>query len=305
MDLLKIDTDSCTSCGACLDECPFALLEMKSGASIPTARDIPGRSARERCINCGHCAAVCPTGALTVYPIPRSTIPGLPVPPGVPERQGPEDCPRIRPELEVNPGQVDQLLMARRSHRAYRETPVPRETLEDVIRVASYGPTPHNSQLAKWLVISDRDEMRRIAQHIIDFMKDSATNRRIGSEVSWDYEGTDSDMIVQMWERGEDSIFRGAPHLIIVHGPDFLRAPRVPQTQFIIDLTFLELAAHARGLATVWIGFLMAALQLWPPLTEAIRLPEGQEPYAAMAIGYPRNTYQRIPRRNEPEITWR
>jgi hypothetical protein len=50
---------------------------------------------------------------------------------------------------------------------------------------------------------------------------------------------------------------------------------------------------------------LMAALQLWPPLTEAIGLPEGQELYAAMVIGYPRNTYRCIPLRNRPEVTWR
>ena len=108
-----------------------------------------------------------------------------------------------------------------------------------------------------------------------------------------------------MWEKGEDSIFRGAPHLIVIYGPSFLRNLRVPETQFIINMTFLELAAYARGLATVWYGFLMVALHLWPPTAEAIELPEGQEIYAAMGVGYPKNVYQRIPLRNGPEITWR
>ena len=91
----------------------------------------------------------------------------------------------------------------------------------------------------------------------------------------------------------------------MAHGPSFLRRLHVPQSQFTINVTFLELAAYARGLATVWDGFLMAALQLWPPMVEAIGLPVGQEVYAAMGVGYPRNTYRRIPLRNGPEIVWR
>ena len=304
MSLVKVDPDECIRCGACVDECPFRLLEMATIDSLPAPRDIEWRSAQERCINCGHCAAVCPTDALTVYPTPHSTIPRVPLPAGVPERQGPEECPLIRAQLRVTPEQVDQQLMARRTHRAYRDRQVPRETLAELIRVASYAPTPHNGQLARWLVISDRDKIRRIGQSIIDFMKNSTRAPEAGTAPSWDYRGTDSDVIVDLWEKGEDSVFRGAPHLIIVYGPDFLKGARVLQTQFAMNLTFLELAAYARGLATVWVGFLMAAFELWPPLAEAVGLPEGQAIYADMGIGYPKNAYRRIPLRNEPQISW-
>jgi nitroreductase/NAD-dependent dihydropyrimidine dehydrogenase PreA subunit len=299
-----VDPDACILCGACVEECPFSLLEMTTPDSIPTPRDIEWRSAQERCVSCGHCATVCPTDALTVHPPPRSTIPGIPLPTVVPHRQGPEDCPLVRAELRVSPTQVDQQLMARRSHRAYEKTRVPREKLEQIIRIAAYAPTPHNSQSARWLVISDGAKIRRIGQAVIDFMKDSAGGPGEGSGSSWDYRGTDSDIIVDLWEKGEDSIFRGAPHLVIVYGPGFLRSMRVPQTQFVINLTFLELAACARGLATVWDGYVMAALELWPPVAAAIGLPKGQEVYAAMSVGYPKNTYRRIPVRNGPEISW-
>jgi nitroreductase/ferredoxin len=305
MSLVAVDPDKCIYCGRCLEECPFALLEMKTEDSLPTPRSIEVRSAQERCINCGHCAAVCPTAALTAFPIPHSTIPGA-GPTGVmPERQAPEDFRPIRPELAVSPEQIDQLLMGRRSHRAYSQRQVPRETLEELVRVAGYAPTPHNSQLARWMVISDKDQLRRIAQTIIDFMKQSAKNDGGPADLPWDYRGTDSDTIVDIWEKGEDSIFRGAPHLIIIHGPSFLRDIGVPHLQFTINLTFLELAAYPRGLATVWIGFLMIAAQSWRPTIDALGLPEGQELYGSMAIGYPKNTYSRIPSRREPEINWR
>ena len=307
MSLVRVDAERCTLCGACLEECPFRLLEMETEHSVPAPRATAERSAQERCINCGHCAVVCPTAALTVYPTPRSTIPGGSLPSVVPAQQGPEDCPPILPELSVSPEQVDQLLMARRTHRAYRERQIPRETLEGLVRVAAYAPTPHNSQMARWIIISDKSEIRRIGQSVIDFMKDSARDQDpgAGARSSWDYRGTDSDLIVALWDEGEDSILRGAPHLVIAYGPDFSQGPRVPQTQFIINMTYLELAACARGLGTVWIGFLMAASQLWPPTAQAIGLPEGQVVHAAMSIGYPRNVYRRIPLRNGPQITWR
>ena len=307
MSLVRVDAERCTLCGACLEECPFRLLEMETEDSIPAPRAMAGRSAQERCINCGHCAVVCPTAALTVYPTPRSTIPGGSLPPVVPERQGPKDCPPILPELGVSREQVDQLLMARRTHRAYLDRQIPRETLEELVRVAAYAPTPHNSQMARWMIISNKSEIRRIGQSVIDFMKDSARDREpgTGARSPWDYHATDSDVIVDLWEKGEDSIFRGAPHLVIVHGPDLSKGPRVPQAQFIINMSFLELAACARGLGTVWIGFLMAASQLWRPTAEAIGLPGGQVVHAAMGVGYPRNVYRRIPRRNGPQIAWR
>lgn len=305
MSLVGVDADRCTLCGACLDECPFRLLEMESEGALPSPRAIPGRSAQERCINCGHCTAVCPEAALTVYPTPRATIPGGSPPSMVPARQAPEDCLPIRPELAISPHQIDQLLMARRTHRAYEERQVPRSTLEQLVRVATYAPTPHNSQMARWIIVSEPRELRRIGQSIIDFMKASTGDTGNGTRPAWDYYGTDSDVIVDLWENGEDVILRGAPHLILLYGRSFPEGPRVPQTQFIINATFLELAAHARGLGTVWVGFLMAACELWPPAAEAIGLPDGLVVHAAMGVGYPRNVYRRIPLRNGPEITWR
>ena len=254
MSLVSVDPDKCIYCQACLGECPFALLEMKTPDSIPTPRAIDMRSAHERCIDCGHCAAVCPTGALTVYPIPHSTVPGVPVAGVLPDRQSPEDLRAIDPALEVSTKQVDQLLMGRRSHRAYSKRQVPREDLEDLIRVATYAPTPHNSQLASWLVISDKNQLRLLAQTTIGFLKQTAKNDGGSDDLPWDYLGTDSDTIVDMWEKGEDSVFRGAPHLILIHGPSFLRQLQVPHLQYTINMTFLELAAVPRGIATCWIG---------------------------------------------------
>lgn len=50
-------SDDCTTCGACLDECPVeAISLMDARISI-----IDG----EICINCGACVDICPVEAIT------------------------------------------------------------------------------------------------------------------------------------------------------------------------------------------------------------------------------------------------
>jgi len=298
MGLITVDAEKCTHCGNCLEECPFRLLEMKTKDSLPAPREIEVRSAEQRCINCGHCMAVCPVGALTLH----GSSHGLVASPGP---QHPEDCVQIRPELNVSKEQMAQLLMGRRTHRAYKDTEIPRETIEEIIHVARYGPSGHNSQLPQWLVVSDREEIRRLGQAVIDFMK---ANKEFNPELPfpWDYYGTDSDLLVDLWEKGEDSIFRGAPHLVILYGPGFFTDYFIAREQSTIRQVYLELSAIPYGIRTVWNGFLTAATMMHPPAREAVGrlIPEGCDLYDSMSIGYPKNTYQRIPLRNEPIIKW-
>jgi nitroreductase len=242
--------------------------------------------------------AVCPVGALTLL----GSSHGMMASPGV---QDPEECLEIRPELNVSKEQITQLLTGRRTHRAYLDKEIPRETIEEIINVARYAPSGHNSQLTQWLVVSDKEEIRRIGQTVIDFMK---ANKEPNTEhpYPWDYHGTDSDLLVDLWERGEDSIFRGAPHLIILFGPGFMTDYYIAREQSAIRQVYLELAAIPHGIRTVWNGFLTAATMMHPPAREAVGslIPFGCDLYDSMSIGYPKNTFQRIPLRNQPIINW-
>jgi len=272
---------------------------MKTESSLPTPREIEVRTAEERCINCGHCMAVCPVGALTLHGSSHGVI-------GTPGAQDPEECLQIRPELNVSKEQMAQLLMGRRTHRAYADRDIPRETIEEIIDVARFAPSGHNSQLTQWLVVSDKEEIRRVGQAVIDFMN---ANKEWNPDLpfpGWDYYGTDSDLLVDLWEKGEDPIFRGAPHLVILYGPGFLKEYFIAREQAVIRQVYLELAAIPHGIGTVWNGFLTAATMMHPPAQEVVGrlLPEGCDLYDSMSIGYPKNTYQRIPLRLKPMIKW-
>ena len=110
------------------------------------------------------------------------------------------------------------------------------------------------------------------------------------------------DRVVDSWDKGIDRILRSAPHLVAAHG---LSTMPISQSACFIALTYLELAAPSLGLGTCWAGYFTAAANFYPPLQEALALPQGHLPYGAVMVGYPKYSYQRMPPRNKPEITWR
>ena len=58
--------------------------------------------------------------------------------------------------------------------------------------------------------------------------------------------------LVASWEKGEDKICRNAPHVILTHSPV---AQPTAQTDCVIVLTYLELAAFSMGLGLAGLEF--------------------------------------------------
>ncbi len=53
----KVNTEECTGCGICVDECPATAIEMKTEkAKVDEAE----------CTDCGTCVDACPNSAITV-----------------------------------------------------------------------------------------------------------------------------------------------------------------------------------------------------------------------------------------------
>ena len=77
----------------------------------------------------------------------------------------------------------------------------------------------------------------------------------------------------------------------------------------MVDLTlalaYFELAAPSLGIGTCWAGLLQAALLAYPPLKEALGLPEGHPHHYPMMVGCRKAKYFRLPERKPPKITWR
>jgi nitroreductase/NAD-dependent dihydropyrimidine dehydrogenase PreA subunit len=274
MALFTINQKKCRRDGLCVAECPAKLIEIIGEEGFPT----PIAEAETLCINCGHCVSVCPHGALSL------------------KTMAPNECLPMRKEMFLGPEQVEHFLRSRRSIRNYKEKKVPRDVLTRLIDTARYAPSGHNLQPVHWLVITDSREVNRLAGLVAEWMRSLLDQ---GAEMALAFH---MDRVVDAWDKGTDRILRGAPHLIIAHG---LQTMGQAQGACTIALTYLELAASSFGLGTCWAGYFNAAANFYPPLREALTLPPDHLPYGAMMIGYPKYTYQRIPLRNAPKITWR
>jgi len=273
MSLFTIDEKWCRKDGFCVADCPAMIIEMKTPDSFPT----PVEGAEQRCINCGHCVAVCPHSALTLDRMPIAS------------------CPPINKDLLPGPDQVEQLLRSRRSIRSYHDKPVEKETIQGIIDLARYGPTGSNSQQVQWLVVSSREEVVKLTELAVDWMRSTVKAKNPMAE-QFQMAG-----IIRAWENGIDFICREAPALVVTHGPEAYPVMAVDST---IALTFFDLAAPSSGLGTCWAGFFMAAASYWPELTQAMELPDGHKPFGAMMVGYPAAVYHRLPARNDAQIVW-
>jgi coenzyme F420-0:L-glutamate ligase/coenzyme F420-1:gamma-L-glutamate ligase len=63
----------------------------------------------------------------------------------------------------MSTGRVPAFLAARRSIRAFRPDPVPREALDGFVEAACAAPAPHHSRPWRWVVVDGDDAKRRLA----------------------------------------------------------------------------------------------------------------------------------------------
>lgn len=274
MNLLTVDQQKCKRDGICAGVCPLGIIELETSETFPTMID----GGDELCITCGHCVAVCPHGAMSHADMSS------------------EDCPSVRNEWFLGPEQVEHFLRSRRSIRAYKEKPVDRETLTKLIDIARFAPSGHNRQPVNWLMIYDSGEVYRLAGLVIEWMRNLIKD---GSPI---VAAMHMDRVVAAWETGVERICRGAPHVVVAHAPEDERTAPAACT---IALTYVELAAPSFGLGACWAGYFNAAANFWPPMKEALSLPDGHVSFGAMMLGHPKYKYQRLPSRNEAQISWR
>jgi len=277
MSLITVDDEKCNRCGTCVAECPERVIEMTGKENVPSVTEF----GNDLCISCGHCVAVCPEAAFNMNIMAA------------------EACPPRQPELFITLEQMEHHIRFRRSIRTYKKKPVPREILERLIQTSQYAPTAKNLQPVCWLIIENREEVNRLGSMVIDWMRSM-----LNGESEPLFTEFMMKQIVGDWEKEGDWICRGAPHMIVAHGPNDLPIP-ASESGCTIALTTLELAAPSFGLGACWGGYFNATANNYPPLRQALNLPENHDPYGAMMVGYPTYEYHRIPLRKDPDIKWR
>ena len=271
MSFFIVDAQKCRRCGVCVAECPNRLILQDGETGLPKLR----YRGEQDCILCGHCVAACPFYALNLEPLPAAGF--------VP----------LDKELKINFEQGEQFLKSRRSIRAYKDKPVPREVLDQIMDVARFAPTASHRQEVRWLLVEDPATTHRIAELVIESM---TAVRRAEPERAKQYRMAG---LIAGWIKGRDLILRGAPHLAVA----WTEQPgRWAAVDCAIALTYVELAAHAAGVAACWAGFFTHAVEHYPPLKELLGLPPQAQVHGGQMLGYARYPYPRLPWRKPLEL---
>src|ERR1035437_4361475 len=226
----------------------------------------PEEVADSQCIFCGHCVAVCPNEALTHTGLPQEAF--LPAAKKLPA-----------------PALIDSFLMSRRSVREFKDRPIARVTLEALLDVARRAPTASNSQKLHWIVVGDGTRVRALSAEVMNWMRTSDI----------------SPARLAQWDSGYDFILRGAPAVIVACAPEDYGWGK---QDCAIALTFLELAAEARGLGVCWAGYLTRIAAVHAPLRQALSVPDGYVVCGGLMLGERKYVYRRIPPRNPLRVQW-
>jgi len=262
-----VDETKCTQCGQCVRDCVAKIIK-QGDAGVPHVQ----AEDEARCIRCQHCLAVCPAAAVSIFGLaPSNSVP-------------------LKDDSFPSLGDMISLVRGRRSVRQYRDENVSPDLLRQLLEVLGNVPTGVNRMALTFSVIDDREAMRRFRDKAYRLIAEAVKAGSLPEHTLSYFQGA-----AEAWrERGEDIVFRGAPHLLIVSAsPD----SACPQEDVALALAYFELTAQCAGLGTVWCGLMKWAMESVPALKEEAGLPPDHS-YYAMLFGLPAVHYPRTVQRD-------
>ena len=162
--------------------------------------------------------------------------------------------------------------------------------------MARWAPNGANRQVIRWFEVNDPAKVHQIAEMTIDWMK--AVKQKNAAL----YAEANLEVFVAAWDGGKDRISRGAPCIIMACAP---KDERTAPPAAMIAIHQIQLAAPGLGLGTTFTGSINTASQGYPPLIQALGMPDALMPYGTFVLGYPAEKFQRIPARKPLDVTWR
>ncbi len=289
-----IDENLCTGCGLCVEVCPSDTITLEDGKANVTG---------DESLNCGHCMAVCPTEAVEVQGLDRSTL----------------DFNSFHADQNWLPhGQFDtaglvKLMHSRRSCRNYSAQPLDPAILEDLVKIGITAPSATNSQKWTFTLLENRDAVTKFAERIALYFK-RLNKTAEKSFLRWllksigkpeldsyyrEYYETIKQSLEEWETAGTDILFHGATAVIVVGSS---RDASYPKDDALLATQNILLAAHSMGLGTCLIGFAVAAMEQDKSIKRYLNIPDGEDVYAVIALGYPDETYERIVGRKKVTI---
>jgi nitroreductase/NAD-dependent dihydropyrimidine dehydrogenase PreA subunit len=279
-----INKEKCTGCGVCAEICPYRAIVL----SHERAEYII-----EECFLCGQCQAVCPVSAIRLTDIPTKL--GLTT---IEERE------EAIPPGTTNVSELVALMRSRRSCRKYQNKAVERAMLDDLVKIGTTAPSGTNSQSWNFIIVPKRPDLLALGGMVADYYRklnrlaENPFLRFIVRIIGGDslgryyrrYYQSVSGALREWDENGTDRLFHGAAAAILVTGK---KQASCPAEDALLATQNILLAAHAMGLGSCLIGFVIEALRRDLRLRKLVGITEDMEIFSIIALGYPAIKYYR------------
>ncbi len=186
---------------------------------------------------------------------------------------------------------IVELIKTRRCVREYKEDRVSDEDIKFLIDCARYAPSGFNMQPWSFLVIKNKDIIKKLSESgkksmipLLEPIRDTSRQAK--------------DFLVFLKTKGTN-MFYNAPVLVIVLGNKM-----APTADFDCAMAAqnMMLAAHSKGIGSCWIGGVLPAL-MDEKLLKELGAPDGYKAVAPLIFGYPKGKTE-VPGKIEPEVIW-
>ena len=254
MNQIIINEEKCNGCSLCVFDCPNACLHMI---------DNKARFDKHTCIECGHCYAICPQGAIRMANYQCENEPVVPM-------------------TALNSDTLLNAMRSRRTIRHFEPRQVEEEKIQKILEAGRYTPTGGNFQNVAFTILGSRQaEAEAICVNLFrDGMK-------LGQGPAAFLKSIDVTIT-------DDFFFKGAPLVIVVSGGDDVNPA--------LASSYMELMAESMGLGVLYSGFFRECTGISETLLQLLDLPEGHKVATCMVIGYPAVKYQRIVPRKDLKV---
>lgn len=198
--------------------------------------------------------------------------------------------------------------------RRFASRPVTAEHWELLREAMRHAPSGMNVRPVQAVVVTDPVIMREIAAQTVAMLRLPVRLLRtpvgrlllrivVGKAAAGQLRTVAPELRAIMGHQaaGGDPVLHGAPGLLILHAA---RTSPTGHEDCQFAAMSAMLAAPSVGLGTCPIGFVVQGFARVARLRQRIALPDGDEVYAVLAVGYPATTFRTVPTRPEVPVRW-
>ena len=272
--MFKVDREKCISCTQCIQDCPTRVISLKDGKAEIN---------NDGCIKCAHCVAVCPVEAVSTDDYNMDEI-----------------KPYNKDTFTVEAENLLNFIKFRRSVRRFKNKPVEKEKLEQIIEAGRFTQTSTNSQDVSYTVVTDKlpllrelvyESLKQKGDYILaNLTPETEYLKRYATAWVNYYDAFKEDPIKN------DRMFFNAPAVIFVTSPNAFNGGLASSN--------MELMTDALGLGTFFSGFIQIASKDNKDILDLLGINDGNQIVSCLVIGYPNVKYQRTVPRKKANVNW-